>query len=182
MLEVETKFKVEDFRAVQRWLAQHTNQAVKEDSQIDSYFNAPDRDFAQTDEALRLRQIGQENVVTYKGPRGPGPGKTRTEIEVALDSGKKAADDFVQLLLALRYRPVATVHKSRKEYRLSRNGLDATICLDQVETLGRFVEIEVMATQDKLGAARDTVEKLAAEMGLEHAEPRTYLELLLARS
>jgi len=94
MLEVEAKYPVEDFTNVERllrgWSA--TFDEAREDA--DQYFNAPDRDFAKTDEALRVRRIGNINLLTYKGPKTDAQTKTRTEIEVALASGDQAAEDL----------------------------------------------------------------------------------------
>ena len=59
--------------------------------EADHYFNAPDRDFARTDEAFRLRRIGAANFVTYKGPKRDAQRKMRTEIEVPLPDGDEAA-------------------------------------------------------------------------------------------
>ena len=53
----------------------------------DHYFNAPDRDFAQTDEAFRLRRIGTGELLTYKGPKRDADTKTRTEVELRLADG-----------------------------------------------------------------------------------------------
>ena len=49
--------------------------------QVDTYFSHPARDFAATDEALRIRSIDQENFVTYKGPKLDATTKTRREID-----------------------------------------------------------------------------------------------------
>src|ERR671922_2772590 len=105
MLEIEMKFPVPDFADLQRRLAEWGSvpATVREDA--DEYFNAPDRDFARTDEALRLRRIGPANFVTYKGPKRDPQTKTRTEIEVPLAEGDRAAADFAQILIHLGYRP-----------------------------------------------------------------------------
>src|SRR5919108_1916463 len=118
MLEIEMKFPVPDFADLQRRLAEWGSvpATVREDA--DEYFNAPDRDFARTDEALRLRRIGPANFVTYKGPKQGTRGKTRTEVEVPLAEGDPVADDFRRLLVHLGYRPVAVVSKRRRLYRL----------------------------------------------------------------
>src|SRR5215469_13223606 len=104
----------------------------------DHYFNAPDRDFARTDEALRVRTIGSANFVTYKGPKRDALTKTRTEIEVPLGDGPEAAAAFKQLLRHLGYRDVAEVRKRRRLYHLPRAGFDLEICLDEVDGLGPF--------------------------------------------
>jgi adenylate cyclase class 2 len=67
--EVELKF---DLKENERFIERLENMTVRfRDSmeQIDRYFSHPIRNFAQTDEALRLRQVGDEVKVTWKGPR-----------------------------------------------------------------------------------------------------------------
>src|SRR3712207_4870783 len=88
----------------------------------DRYFNAPDRDFARTDEAVRVRSIGARNFATYKGPKRDRQTKTRTEIEVPLGDGAEVARQFQQFLSHLGYRFVAEVRKHRAIYQLSREG------------------------------------------------------------
>ena len=114
MLEVEVKFQVIDFAALERRLAEWGAFSDGPHQEADHYFNAPDRDFARTDEALRLRRIGSDNYITYKGPKLDAQTKTRTEIEVPLATGDEAADAFDRLLVHLGYRPVAVVRKRRR--------------------------------------------------------------------
>src|SRR5437667_3678989 len=118
MLEIEMKFPVADFGPVQRVLSGWGAAQAESRQDADHYFNAPDRDFARTDEALRLRRIGPANYVTYKGPKRDLQTKTRTEIEVPLADGDAAAEDFQRLLTHLGYRPVAVVRKSRRRFHL----------------------------------------------------------------
>jgi hypothetical protein len=76
-------------------------------TQVDQYFNHPARDFAQTDEALRLRRVGEVNFITYKGPKLDAITKSRHEIELPLPSGDAAATGFAELLTTLGFQPVA---------------------------------------------------------------------------
>src|SRR5437870_12782005 len=118
MLEIEMKFPVVEFTALESFLARagaHEQTALAE---ADHYFNAPDRDFARTDEALRLRRIGPANFVTYKGPKRDALTKTRTEIEVGVAPGDEAAEKLSQLLTHLGYRFVAAVRKRRTIHHL----------------------------------------------------------------
>jgi adenylate cyclase class 2 len=180
MLEVEMKFAGADLDRLERRLAEGGARADPPRNDADHYFNAPDRDFARTDEALRLRRIGPANFVTYKGPKRDATTKTRTEIEVPLVEGDRVAEDFARLLTHLGYRPTAIVRKRRRVYHLERGGFPVEICLDEVEGLGRFAELEVQAPEEQLEAARAAVQQLAAELGLTASERRSYLELLLA--
>src|SRR5476651_149116 len=120
MLEIEMKFPAPDIVLIEKTLKNWHARAEEARVEADHYFNAPDRDFARTDEAFRLRRIGLANIITYKGPKQPGLTKTRTEIEVALEPGAQAADDFCRLLTHLGYRAVAVIRKNRRIYHLQR--------------------------------------------------------------
>ncbi len=179
MLEVEVKYAGADFAALERRLREWGAAEGTPRTDEDHYFNAPDRDFAATDEALRLRRIGEQNFVTYKGPKRDARTKTRTEIEVPVASGDAAADDFSRLLVHLGYRPVAVVRKARRTFHLHRDGFALEVTLDDVEGVGRFAELEIQAPEEQLDAAREVVLRTAAELGLTAGERRSYLELLL---
>jgi adenylate cyclase class 2 len=180
MLEVEVKYAGADFAALERQLRGWGAAEDAPRTDADHYFNAPDRDFAVTDEAFRLRRIGEQNFVTYKGPKRDALTKTRTEIEVPIAPGAAAADDFSRLLVHLGYRPVAVVRKARRLFHLRRDGFDLEVTLDDVEGVGRFAELEIQAPEEQLDPARDVVLRTAAELGLTAGERRSYLELLLA--
>ncbi|HMC65587.1 MAG TPA: class IV adenylate cyclase [Gemmataceae bacterium] len=182
MLEVEMKFPVVDFAPLEGKLREWGAHAVGMRQEADHYFNAPDRDFARTDEALRLRRIGPANYVTYKGPKRDLQTKTRTEIEVPLADGDGAAEDFQRLLTHLGYRPVAVVRKSRRRFHLQRDGFPLEVSLDEVEQVGRFVELEIIAEERDLQPARSVLLRTAAELGLSSSERRSYLELLLEKT
>jgi adenylate cyclase class 2 len=182
VLEVEVKFPAVDFAELERRLAERGAKPGDTVEEVDHYFNAPDRDFARTDEALRVRRIGSANFVTYKGPKRDLQTKTRTEIEVALASGEANATAFAELLTHLGYRSVALVRKRRRLYHLSRERFALEICLDEVDGLGRFAEIEILAPEQSLDAARAVLLQLAGELGLGQSERRSYLEMLLAKA
>jgi adenylate cyclase, class 2 len=179
MLEIEMKFPAGDRADLERKLRDRRAEYRETLHEADHYLNAPDRDFARTDEALRLRRVGAANFVTYKGPKTDPLTKTRTEIEVPLAEGDRVADDFLRLVEHLGYRPVAMVRKERRTYGLSRHGFNVEICLDDVEGVGRYAELEIIAPEDKLEPARAALFELAAELGLSNSERRSYLELLL---
>jgi adenylate cyclase, class 2 len=180
MLEIEAKFPAQEHGEIERQLRAWGARFDEERADADQYFNAPDRDFARTDEALRVRSIGPANLVTYKGPKTDALTKTRTEIEVPLAAGPAIAEEFGRLLVHLGYRPVAIVRKRRRIAHLQREGFDLEICLDNVDEVGRFVEVEIMAPAEKLDAARKVLLGVAGNLGLQGQERRSYLEMLLA--
>lgn len=179
MLEIEMKFVQPDLVVLRRRLAEWGALPAGSQSERDAYYNAPDRDFAKTDEALRVRHLEQATLVTYKGPRLDSQTKTRREIELPLGVGKETAQQFAQLLQALGYRLVAEVCKQRVSYHLRREDFQLEICIDEVQGLGSFVELEIQAPESDLDRGRATLLQTAAELGLHQGERRSYLELLL---
>jgi adenylate cyclase, class 2 len=183
MLEVEMKFAVADFASIKKCLRDWNASADEAIDEADQYFNAPDRDFAQTDEAFRLRRIGPKNMLTYKGPKAAGVVKTRTEIEVSIAQGPIAAEDMSRLLVHLGYRPVAVVHKRRRIFHLQREGFALEVCLDEVAEVGQFVEVEIVTPPERKDEAEKVLQQTAAELGLsaDHLIRRSYLGMLLER-
>jgi adenylate cyclase class 2 len=180
MLEIEQKFAGADFADLEKRLADLGARPGEPQQEADQYLNGPDRDFAATGEAFRLRRVGSTGALTYKGPKQPDVVKVRTELEVPLAAGDAAADDCLTLLRHLGYRPVAVVRKRRRPYYLTRSGFDLTVCLDEVEGVGRYAEVEVLAPDDQVSAASAAVTELAGVLGLSRVEKRSYLGLLLA--
>jgi adenylate cyclase class 2 len=183
MLEVEMKFAVADFAAIEQRLKDRQAGADEAIDEADQYFNAPDRDFAHTDEAFRLRRIGPKNMLTYKGPKAAGPVKTRTEIEVPIAEGPVAAEEMSRLLVHLGYRPVAVVHKRRRIFHLRRDGFALEVCLDEVTEVGQFVEVEIVTPPEHKTEAEKVLQATAAELGLDmdHLIRRSYLGMLMER-
>ena len=190
MYEVELKFPVADLRALEQRLAVLSGRLYAPIDQVDRYFNHPCRDFARTDEALRLRHDGDGVVITWKGPRIDAATKTRREIELPLPVGQPNGGDparpaastithWTELLEALGFRPVATVSKRRRPARVHWQGVEVDVALDSVAGLGEFLELELQANEADVPQARVCLESLARELGCGTSERRSYLELLL---
>jgi adenylate cyclase class 2 len=180
MLEIEMKFPVDGLEQLEeRVRCDLAAESVRRAREIDHYFQAPDRNFAETGEALRVRRVGFAAFMTYKGPRLDTLAKTRPEIEVALREEEGQADRLLNLLARLGYRPIAVVDKTRHTFRLECNGFGVNICLDRVEELGSFAEIEVLAEESQFDKAQQAVMEVARQLGLTRMERRSYLKLLL---
>lgn len=178
--EVEQKFSLHG-RAdqVRERLTELGARTVDTIRQVDRYFNHPVRDFAETDEALRIRSVGESNFVTWKGPKIDARTKTRREIETPLGDTEQTADQFGETLEMLGFRSVAVVSKLRQRFELVRDVFEFELACDTVDDLGAFLEIELLADEAGLAAAQDAVLKLGEELGLDAPERRSYLELLL---
>lgn len=147
-------------------------------TQVDTYYDAPDREFAETDEALRIRretvESGEETAkLTYKGPLIEAESKTREEYETTVgDDGELAG-----ILDGLRYEPAATVEKERERFEID----GYTVTLDTVGDLGEFVEVERETDESSVERVRKGAYDLLGRLGLDPDEQirTSYLGLLL---
>lgn len=152
--------------------------------QADTYYDAPHRDFATTDEALRIRReerIDDDSAwgpdhsttkVTYKGPLVEAESKTREEFETGVDEG----ETLDSILRRLGFDPVATVEKTRERYE--HDGY--TVALDEVAGLGEFVEVETEA--EVVEPAREGAVRLLSTLDVDPDRHVTtsYLGMLLS--
>jgi len=181
MYEVELKVRA-DHGPVRERLGSlgATREAVVR--QADTYYDAPHRDFADTDEALRVRRVRRVDAgddgatrLTYKGPLVEAASKTRREAETGVDDGEALAE----VLAGLGFEPAATVTKERARYTIK----GYTVALDDVEGLGEFVEVETaVETEAAVETAREGATDLLERLGLSPGETTraSYLGLLLA--
>jgi len=160
--------------------------------QVDTYYDAPHRDFAETDEALRLRREtvvdghgdsagdgrsaepdGTETAITYKGPLVESESKTREEFETAVAD----ADETEGILAGLGFEPAATVEKRREFHAVD----GYTVALDAVAGLGEFVEVEREAREADIEVAREGAYDVLAALGLDPDDQirTSYLGLLI---
>jgi len=140
-------------------------------TQSDVYYDAPNRDFKKTDEALRVRVSNGHAEVTYKGPKIDTETKARKEINVKVDYQK-----FKNILEVLNFKRIKSVDKIRRQYECE--GL--SVMIDEVRDLGRFLEVEVLV-EDNIEAAKERIFSLLKRIGLdkEKLTRESYLELLL---
>ncbi|MGQ4554806.1 class IV adenylate cyclase [Halobellus sp. GM3] len=188
MYEVELKVAA-SHEGVRPALADAGAERTAQTRQVDTYYDAPHRDFAETDEALRLRSetripdsdddTGEADAsttkLTYKGPLVDAESKTREEHETVVDDADAAAAIFD----GLGFDPAATVEKEREFFDLD----GYTVALDRVVGLGEFVEVEAEADERAaVDRVRDGAFDVLRRLGLDPtAQIRTsYLGLLLS--
>ncbi|MFB6118661.1 class IV adenylate cyclase [Halosegnis sp.] len=178
MYEVELKLQADHAPIRERLADRATHLGTV--TQRDTYYDAPHRDFAETDEAVRVRVEEPADGpavarLTYKGPLVDETSKTREEHETGVDSGPAAR----AILEGLGFDPAAVVEKNRERYALG----EYTITFDTVRGLGEFIEIETeVEDESAVPAARDRARNILSELGLdpEQTVRTSYLGLLLA--
>jgi adenylate cyclase class 2 len=174
LIEVEIKIPIDRPEGISEKLKEKGGILIGLSNQEDTYLNAPHRDYAQTDEALRIRSTSTGAEITYKGEKMKGMGaKAREEINIPIVDTAQ----FIRLFSALGFTPSAQVNKIREEWTYK----GTTVSLDTVTGLGTFVEIEVIAQRDECSSALERIELVKKDLGIEGDHIReSYLELLLA--
>ncbi|WP_128475827.1 class IV adenylate cyclase [Halorussus pelagicus] len=178
MYEVEVKVRA-DHATVRERLAERGAEKVNAVEQEDTYYDAPHREFVETDEALRIRRESPADAdsfaeLTYKGPLVETESKTRREVETEVAEGEAAGD----ILSALGFDPAATVRKERERFAFD----GYTVTLDTVEGLGEFVEVETEVEDEaSVEAAREAAFEVLSDLGLDPDDQirTSYLGLLL---
>jgi len=140
MFEVEVKFR-DDADAVRHFLAGRGCQMSVEKAQGDVIFvhkavdgfNVP-----QGGNIIRIRTQNGKSILTVK--QKGGAFATR-ETETVVEN----ADATANILEMLDYKVVVTVNKKR----ITTKYENMEICFDNVEHLGKFVEVEIMVDAEK---------------------------------
>ena len=172
MIEVEIKVKIDDKDEVVEQLKNLGFKFIKKKFQEDIYFNGIDRDFRETDEALRIRDEDGNFFVTYKGPKIDKISKTREEIEVRIEDKEKMR----QIFKRLGFKEVKPIKKIREIYR--KGDIEASI--DDVEGLGLFLELEksISDINEKDKVLEELIEILKAlNISKDNIIRKSYLEL-----
>ncbi|NJE10297.1 class IV adenylate cyclase [Thermococcus sp. MAR1] len=164
-MEVEVKFRV-DFNSIREKIESLGATFIREEMQEDVYLSVP------LPELLRVRKISNLNrsFLTYKRIADPGRNEEFDEIEVEVSDFEKT----LQILKRLGFKEDVWVRKRRLVYRLG----DVTFELNDVEGLGAFLDIEVIA--DDVEEAKRKIWEVAKRIGLskDDVEPRLYQELI----
>lgn len=182
--EVEQKYRIDgQSETMVARLLELGAKAMGDIRQSDHYFNHPVRDFATTDEALRIRSVGEQNWLTWKGPKIDQKTKTRREIEPALGDGARTAEEISEVLTILGFHSVEIVRKLRKQFELVRRSRRFEFAVDFVDDVGEFLEVELLAEQEELVAAQQSLKDLCDELGLAESSivRKSYLGMLLER-
>lgn len=154
--EIETKLKVEDLSPIQTLLHTLGAELSGHLEQTDVYLDNSNQDMKRGDKCLRIRletvNGKTRTLITFKGPKQQAEVKCRQEVELPVpDAGQ------IQILFqGLGYEPSLTVQKQRKLWQYKQ----CDVCLDRVNGLGEFVEIE--------GPSSERIMEVKEDLGLNH--------------
>lgn len=166
MIEVEIRAKINNFGEIKNKFKKLDIEFVKKEKQIDRIFGNPK--FLDSNNMIiegglvaRIRTVDNKNVLEFKEIS-----RDKGGIEIRSELGNLGAG--LELLEKLQFNEAFTVSKSREVYHYK----DFEICLDEVEKLGLFVEIEkTVSSPDQKESARkecaDLLEKISPSSEIE---------------
>lgn len=139
-IETEIKIRLLDYPASAqlRLQAAQFHITVPRRFEANTLYDTADLKLKKAQMLLRLRQVGDESIVTWKGPGIPGPHKIRPELETSV--GSLATLD--QILRALGYIPSFRYEKYRTEYRRRDATADEGVVTLDETPIGNFFELE----------------------------------------
>ncbi len=166
-IEIEIKFKVDDFKTVRQKLVELGAKKIGQAFQRAVMFDFADGSLKFQEYALRVR-TGFKNDLTFKGKKTSSKGleqfKQREEIEVEIDD----ADKVTAILKKIGLKPGFITEKERETWQV--DGVEVE--LDQLP-FGKYIEME--GDPDK---CRQLAGKLDLDMkhGLPDSYPHLYRE------
>jgi len=173
--EREVKFTIRSSKLAKETALALGASIVGRSHQMDRYLMNPCRKTNLAREALRLRHEGTDHRLTYKGPRRRSAVTDRPEIECTIGDPLS----MEEILTRLGFRKLVDVRKVRNIYELQ----NFRICIDVVQDLGSFSEIEYCREGRKLTRKITTrMTRLARELGAVGPRiSRSYPEMLLEK-
>ena len=170
MIEIEVKLRIKDVAVLEKKLLEQGYKLIETLRETDTYFDGGINGIKKSGQALRVRRTvdsstGKEcSKITFKGEKLDTVSMARLELETGVENG----DTAERILCALGFMPVRpVVVKNRK---ILRNE-DISVCLDDVQCLGSFLEIEIMVeSEENRTAALSRIEKIIESIGYTMAD------------
>ncbi len=180
MIEVEIKLPIPEADNLK---AKLLNLGFRESGYLqehDTYFDNPEGSIRANGQALRVRvtkdpETGKASAqINFKGKKLDRQTAARQELETGVEDGAVCRE----ILRAIGYVPVAPeVRKERRMLCMDQ----VTACLDRVDGLGDFLELEILVErEEERDAAVGRIEDILGHLGylLSDTTRTSYLSML----
>jgi len=166
---IEIKARLDNFDALQTRVAAIADKGPVELAQDDSFFRCETG-------RLKLRRFrdGTGELIFYQRPDETGPKASFYVVSKTSDPNSLCE------ALTRAYGVIGRVRKLRTLYRVG----GTRVHLDDVEGLGRFVELEVVLDENEsIASGRDTAVRIMSQLGIERSQlvEGAYLDLIASQ-
>ena|SRR5579875_117282 len=151
--EIEVKIRLANASGIlERLQGAGFTVSVPREFEANTLYETKDGSLARKGMLLRLRQVGERAMITWKGPGEPGPYKSRPELETSIGS----VETMQRIFSELGYVPSFRYEKYRTEFTHAAD--EGVVTFDETP-IGDFLELEgsgewIDATAAKLGFSR----------------------------
>ncbi|PIR89804.1 class IV adenylate cyclase [bacterium (Candidatus Gribaldobacteria) CG10_big_fil_rev_8_21_14_0_10_37_21] len=174
MIEVEIKAKVQSLEPIKEKLLSLAAELLKTEKQVDRVFGRV-KDLDQEHKVIegffsaRIRGRGEKRNVEFKEIN-------RTGVGMEFSSPLSSVESGINFLTKLGFEEAFTILKVREIYKYK----DFEICLDDVEQLGLFIEVEYPLKNDgdRTGALKECQDLLNLVAPNATVEPKKYGDLM----
>lgn len=184
--EVEQKYALSDADTLRKRLLEldAKSKAGSPARQVDTYYNAPHRDFLEPDvisEWLRIRRDDRGASINFKlwHPLTEIVKTHADEYETVVADPEAVR----HILESLGFTEMVTVDKTREEYVFTSGGPPVVVALDSIEGFGSFVEFEYHGGASTPEEASTELDRFLSELGVELGERvnKGYPHMMLGR-
>ena len=158
--EIEVKARAEDLKLIGRNLEKIGCVLSKPLTQRDIIFVVANygnfTEFQPGKNILRIRESGGKFLLTLKQPQSNELDCIEHETEIA------DPDEMKRVLLLMGYQEIVRVNKTR--IKTNHNGWE--ICLDELEGLGSFIEVEKIAEEENAEAIQNELFGFLKTLGI----------------
>ena len=166
-IEIELKFPLLNADEVIKFLNVNGKAEKKGVYQKDTYYTPKHRDFISYEypyEWLRLRESAKGASLDYKHFHPEGVKKTDYCDEFQTEISDISS--FKKILKSLDFKEIVVVEKNRDTWMYK----DAEIAIDNVNNLGRFIELELKKQVEEAKEGKDYLHKLLRELNAKVGE------------
>lgn len=137
LIETEVKILVRQPETIRDLLrSRGFGEAVARRFEVNTLFDTPEARLRAHSMLLRVREVGQDCILTWKGPGTAGTHKVRPEVETSAGSAEK----LCRILTEIGFQSTFRYEKYRTEYKTSPDA-PGVITLDETP-IGTFLELE----------------------------------------
>lgn len=160
--EIEVKAHVYNKEKLIQQLLEHgcmLSEPVRQEDEYYINFEGSFTQFRPQENFLRVRTLQDRSYFTLKQPQS-------NELDV-LEHTTEVSDkeELIAILQLLGYRYVISVKKERQEGKLG----NYNVCVDSVEGLGDFIELEYIGTDEAVLIQNDQ-KRILSELGIEEKD------------
>lgn len=178
-IEIKTQVSEETFLNIEDYLKKE-GKFIKSTFDVDEYYTPIHKDFLGVShpyEGFRISQRGETTKVNYKKLNFDENDRSKTycdEYETVVES----KEQLERILEALDFKRIVEVRKHRSKYSYDDQ---FEICLDKVENLGFFIEIEGLIKNESIENVNNKIYDFARRLGIGEVkkDKRGYPQLLM---